>query len=122
MQKKIIEYIQQNPTAYQATIAKDLQTSRTYVGQVLKDSNILVPHKAAKQYTCLNCGIKITKDSKSGWCVKCFKINNRIQAVCDECDNSYTTLKSQYKRTKLHFCSNVCKGRHLGKNNRKKLN
>ncbi len=120
MQKKILNYIQQNPTAYQAEIATVLQTSRTMVSRVLRNNNVTVPHKSTKTFKCSDCGAPISKDNKSLLCKTCLKESKRTVATCDVCGTAFIALKSQYKRTKMHFCGLKCRGWWLGKHHKRK--
>ncbi len=115
MQQKILNLISQNPTKIANDVAKDVGTSRQYVSVVAKKNNIIMPRKHKRVYVCSECGASITIFSTSGLCKACLKKSKRVVANSGECGTEHSFLKSQYKRTKMHFCSNLCKGNWLGK-------
>jgi hypothetical protein len=121
---QIVDFIKNNPPISDGQIAEKFGVSSARVWQIRTAENIPQYVRQGKVFHCSSCGVRGSKQNKSGMCAKCLKASNLIPLVCDQCSKLFYRrigwILSPRQPHTGYFCSQQCWGRKVGTRNKGK--
>lgn len=100
-------------------IADKVGLTRQGVSIVLVQQGI-APGKhlwSKKRRSCKVCGSLTsinTGDARTYCSAECYSKDHRVIVICVQCRKQFSTRKSLFNRSTLHFCNNYCRGKYIG--------
>ena len=117
---KVAELRQQNPKIKAVDMAKQLGTSKEWIGCVLTRLGLPTNFRAERRF-CSSCGKRIDSRGRTGLCKTCRK-RTYTTLICEMCKREYQVLLSQFRKNQKrgyqhHFCGRRCMALYRWKTN-----